>query len=302
MMRSQLNKMLLSFTGALVLFLIGLVIYTGLQQNKSTDLGNSPIRVVSSLNSYGEMAEAVLGNQGEVKSVMTNPDVDPHDYEPTANTAKLYERATVTISNGGGYDTWSERFTKANKDVKAVNVVEMYHYQEGQNEHFWYQPDVVNRVTNALVDTYSAIKPDQRAYFEQNAKNYQKKMQKVDHLRTQLKQEMAGKGVLATEPVFDPQLEAVGAKRLDTAFAQAIDEGNDPTPAAMSEWQGKLKNHEAVAVIDNTQSSSKLVKQALQEAKAAGVPIVPVTESMPKNTSYIDWQYNQLKSLQKAVQ
>ncbi|SUP52449.1 Uncharacterised protein [Weissella viridescens] len=33
-MRSQLNKMLLSFTGALVLFLIGLVIYTGLQQNK----------------------------------------------------------------------------------------------------------------------------------------------------------------------------------------------------------------------------------------------------------------------------
>ncbi|SUP52452.1 Uncharacterised protein [Weissella viridescens] len=64
----------------------------------------------------------------------------------------------------------------------------------------------------------------------------------------------------------------------------------------------QVKNHEAVAVIDNTQSSSKLVKQALQEAKAAGVPIVPVTESMPKNTSYIDWQYNQLKSLQKAVQ
>lgn len=301
-MRSHLSKVLLFVSGAFVLTLIGMVIVTGLKQNQGEKKDNAKIQVVSSLNSYGEMAESVLGNQGDVQSVITSPDVDPHDFEPTANTAKQYRNATVIISNGGGYDEWSERFAKSNSHAKSVNLADMYDYHDGDNEHYWYQPDVVARLTNQLVDTYSEIKPDQREYFEKNAKAYQQKAEKLTKLQAELKADVNGKGILATEPVFDPQLEALGAKMLVPEFSHAIEEGNDPTPAALTKWQTALQNHQAVAVINNTQTTSKLVKQALEEAQATDVPIVPVTESMPKDKSYIDWQYDQLKSLQKAVQ
>ncbi|MBM7616865.1 zinc/manganese transport system substrate-binding protein [Weissella uvarum] len=301
-MQNKWRTVLLTISGGIVLFLIGLVIFTGVKQNRNLSFNHQPIRVVSSLDSYGEMAQAVLGKQGEVKSVMTDPNVDPHDFEPTANTAKLYQNATVTISNGGGYDTWSERFTKANHQAHAINLADLYDYHDGDNEHYWYEPDVVTRLTNQLVQTYSRIEPSQRQYFEKNARAYQRKAQKIETLRAELKAELAGKGVLTTEPVFDHQLSGLGVKMLDPAFAQAIDDGNDPTPTAMSDWQKAVKQHQAVVVINNKQTSSRLVKQALNEAKQAGVPIVNVTETMPKDTTYIDWQYDQLKQLQKAVQ
>ncbi|WP_180368501.1 metal ABC transporter solute-binding protein, Zn/Mn family, partial [Oenococcus oeni] len=66
----------------------------------------SKIKVVASVDFYGEAAKAVLGNKGTVTSVIKNPSIDPHDYQPTSNVAKKVSEANFVLYNGIGYDTW----------------------------------------------------------------------------------------------------------------------------------------------------------------------------------------------------
>lgn len=299
-MQNKRSKFLLWIPGVLVIGLIGLVIYQGLQQNKTAQT-NDKLMVVASLNSYGDIAEAVLGDAGTVTSVISNPDVDPHDFEPTPNTAKQYDQADVIISNGGGLDAWSEKFAKANPKAKAISLSQLYDYKPGDNEHFWYEPDLVEKLTKELVVAYSEIAPDERRTFEANAEKYLAKMDKVHALRDTLSTSLKGQGVLTTEPIFDPWLKSMGAKVLVPEFAYAVEEGQDPTPAAITAWEDAARQHRAVVVIQNTQATSQLVDQAVKTAKDADVPVVKVSETKPADMDYVDWQYAQLEALQKEV-
>lgn len=299
-MQNKRPKFLLWIPAILVVGLIATVIYQGLQQNKTVK-SDDKIQVVASLNSYGDIAEAVLGDAGSVTSVIANPDVDPHDFEPTPSTAKQYDASDVIISNGGGLDAWSEKFAQANKQAKSISLSTLYNYQAGDNEHFWYEPDLVEKLTKELVKTYSDIAPDQRRVFEDNAQRYLAKMDKVTTLRDELATELKGKSVLTTEPIFDPWLKAMGVKVMVPEFAYAVEEGQDPTPAAITAWEDAARQGKVVAVIQNTQATSQLVDQAVKTAKDAKVPVVQVSETKPADVNYVDWQYAQLKALKEAV-
>ena len=48
------------------------------------------IKVVTTTDFYGQVAEEVLGNKGKVTSIINNPSVDPHDYEPTTQTSIFF--------------------------------------------------------------------------------------------------------------------------------------------------------------------------------------------------------------------
>ena len=52
-------------------------------QSASGDKSDKPV-IVASTNVWGSVARAVGGDQAEVKSVITKPTQDPHDYEATA--------------------------------------------------------------------------------------------------------------------------------------------------------------------------------------------------------------------------
>ena len=108
--------------------------------------------------------------------------------------------------------------------------------------------------------------------------------------------------LLATEPVFDNTLLSLGADMQDQQFARAVEEGDDPTPSDVREWQELIKQGQIAAVIDNPQATGKLAKQGVDYAKAHDVPIVQARETKPAQTSYIAWQMKQLNALNEALQ
>ena len=57
---------------------------------------------VSSLNFYGEAAQAVAGKYGQTVSVIDNAAVDPHEYQPATVQAEQVAKANVVILNGLG--------------------------------------------------------------------------------------------------------------------------------------------------------------------------------------------------------
>ena len=84
-------------------------------------------------------------------------------------------------------------------------------------------------------------------------------------------------------------------------FQKAIAEGNDPPADTVVAAENQVKGKKIKALIYNEQTISPITSRLQDEAKAAGIPVVPVTETMPSVTDYQDWMLSQLAALDRAL-
>ena len=272
----------------------------------SSQTSNNKINILTSLDFYGQTAKAVAGKYGKVTAIIDRPSVDPHDYEPTVNTAKQASSAQLIIYNGLGYDDWMEKLT-VNKQAGArvINVgTSVAKKADGANEHVWYDPTTMPKLATKIAADLSKIQPQHKRYFYQQARKYQASTRAITTKIKQLKQQAKGQRVAVSEPVFDYSLKAMGYHITNNHFARAIEEGTDPSPKDIQQMQQAIKHHRIAFFVENTQSDSNLVTNMVKLAKQYDVPVLKVTETLPANQTYESWmlsQYNQLAKIQKAA-
>jgi len=71
------------------------------------------VQVVAAENFWGSIASQVGGVHAHVLSIITNPNTDPHSYEPTATDARTLAASQLVIENGIGYDPWVQKLLSA---------------------------------------------------------------------------------------------------------------------------------------------------------------------------------------------
>ncbi|KRM71895.1 ABC-type metal ion transport system protein [Lacticaseibacillus brantae DSM 23927] len=273
------------------------------QKATSTASSNTSgkINVIASVDFYGEVAKAVLGDHGTVTSIIDNPDVDPHDYEPTTAVGKSVATANVVVANGIGYDGWMDKLVKAaNNKVQYVRVGEdVMNKKEGDNEHLWYNDKTIPALANHLAKVYGKLDSKHAADYTANAKKYIASLEPLTKLIAELKTKSNGQKVDVSEPVFDNALDALGYKMNDAHFAKATEDGTDPSPADIAQIKADIKGKKIAFFVQNSQADSKLVDSLAAEAKSAGVPVLKVTETLPKGKTYLTWMLGQYQDLQK---
>ncbi|AVH75170.1 metal ABC transporter solute-binding protein, Zn/Mn family [Weissella koreensis] len=286
-----------------VIILLGLIFQRAWQNEKANQglEATKKINIVTSLAVYGEMAKAVVGNRGQVDSILTKASIDPHEYEPSVETAKQYAKAQLIISNGAGYDAWSTKFAKANQKAQKINVNQVVGYQAGDNEHFWYQPMIAKQMMQPLVDKLSSIDPASKSYFEANAKKYMATLRPLENKRNKLSVQLKGKKIMVTEPVYDNALTGLGVKNINQNFSRAIEAGNDPIPTDVLAWNDTLKQGEVAFVVNNPQAENTVTKRAVSMARQDKVPVVEVTETKPDDKNYLQWQLEILDQIEEAL-
>ena len=142
-----------------------------------------PIKIVASLNFYGEAAQAVAGKYGQTVSVIDNAAVDPHEYQPATVQAEQVAKANVVILNGLGYDQWMNDLVKANQNGSqtVVNVGRQIAGQKnGANEHVWYRPQTMKKLAYYLAKKYAKLDPKHKQYYYRNAKKYVSSLTAID--------------------------------------------------------------------------------------------------------------------------
>lgn len=263
-----------------------------------------PIRVVTGLNFYGEVAKQVAGQHGQVTSFINSSAVDPHDYQPGAKQAEEVTKSNVVIENGVGYDNWMNKLVKSsgNQDAKVVNVGKVVGKKNGDNEHLWYRPTTVKQLANALASQYSKIDPDHAKEYCANAHRYIASLKPLDQQIAKDKQQVnpQKKEVAVSEPVFDYALESMGYQVMDKHFEKAVEDGTDPSPKDIHQLQQAIRKHQIAFFVDNTQASDRVVKNLVALAKKNDVPVLKVTETKPsQKMTYTEWMMNQYQELSK---
>lgn len=283
---------------ALLAVVFGLMV-TGWSPKKQSA---KPIRVVASLNFYGEVAKAVAGDHGEVTTFINSSAVDPHEFQPSTKQAKQASEANVLIQNGLGYDHWMTKLAKA--DGKGKNLIDVgtmvAKQKDGANEHVWYREQTMAGLADLLAARFAKIDPAHKATYRKNAKAYKDRLTKLDATIAKAK---AGVGnnrlVDVSEPVFDYALKNLGYQVNDQHFEKAVEDGSDPSPKDIAGIQDDIKNHRIAFFVNNSQESDSTVNNLVKLAKENHVPVLNVTESEPAGKDYVSWMMSQYQALIK---
>ncbi len=262
---------------------------------------NQKIQVVATVDFYGEVAKAVGGDQVSVQSIIDNPAIDPHDYEPTTKVGKQVATANLIVASGIGYDGWMDKLVKSESKSKQYLRVadDLMGKHEGDNEHIWYDPRTMPKLANALADKFAKQDPSKKAIFKANAKKYIASLNNLNALIQKLKQNVHDQKVDVSEPVFGYTLDYLGYKVNNTHFAQATEEGTDYSAKDINGVQDDIKEKKIAFFVNNSQASSKIVDGLVKLAKQHDVPVLNVSETLPKGKNYRTWMTSQYQQLEK---
>lgn len=268
---------------------------------KQSSSNGSKIQVVASLDFYGEVAKAVGGNKVSVQSIINNPAVDPHDYEPTTKVGKSVASADLVVASGIGYDGWMDKVVKsADKSKNYLRVADdLMNKKEGDNEHIWYDPRTMPKLANTLADKFAKKDPADKATFKANAKKYIASLDDLNTLINKLKSKVNGQLVDVSEPVFGYALDYLGYKVNDDHFSKSTENGTDYSAKDIHGIETDIKEKKIAFFVNNIQASSKTVNQLVKLAEQNNVPVLKVTETLPKGKNYRTWMTSQYQQLEK---
>lgn len=274
--------------------------------HRTTDLGAVPLHVMAAENFWGSIATQLGGTKVDVQSIITNPDTDPHDYDPSAGDARSLAGAAVVIENGIGYDPWVSKLLAADhaEGQHIINVGTLVGVANGGNPHRWYNPTDVHTVIAAITAAYKAADPADATYFTGQQQNYLTTgLAKYNSIISQIEAAYAGTPVGASESIFAMIAPALGLNLLTPpTFLRAISEGTDPTSADKQTIDNQIKTHAIKVYVYNSQNATPDVQAQVDEAKAAGIPLTTITETLtPASATFQDWQVAQLVALQAAL-
>jgi len=263
-----------------------------------------PLRIVAAENFYGGVAQQIAGSDSTIKSILTNPNQDPHEFTTNASTAKAVADADIVIYSGINYDPWMDKLlgTSGKLGRVAINVAELIGAKEGDNPHVWYAPPTMPALGAKLVEVLSKINPTQAGDYQKRLDDFNASMKPELDKITSIKASAAGLQVTATEPVFGYMAQALGFKVLNYDFQIKIMNDAEPTADETAAFEESLTSKTAKILFYNSQVTDPTTDRLQKMAKAAGIPVVGVTETQPPDQkSYVDWMMHELDGVQTAL-
>lgn len=264
------------------------------------------LSVVAGESPWGSIAAAIGGEHVAVTSLLSAPGADPHEYQPTAEAAAAVATASVVIENGLGYDRFLERMlaqgsTGPRRVVVAAEVLGVD--EPTANPHLWYAVERVPVVAASIEAALAAADPRHAASYRRGLERLDAGLSGLDASVLAIRSAHRGAKVLVTERLADYLLAEAGLDIASpSAFARSVESGESPSAAATAQMRSELSSGRASALVLNAQVLSPAARSIRDLARSAGVPVVPMTETVqPVGSSYVSWQSRQVAALSRAL-
>jgi zinc/manganese transport system substrate-binding protein len=262
------------------------------------------IGVVAAENFYGDVVQQIAGNHVKVTSILSDPNVDPHEYETNSADAIAVANARLVIQSGIGYDSFIDHLVKASPNPRRTLVVvaALTGHRDGDNPHLWYQPATMPKVARVLTAVLIKIDPADAAYYRDGEARFLSSLEPLTRKIAAIKTRYGGAPVAYTEPVFGYMGEALGLHVLTSeAFQKAVEDGNDPPAAAIASMETDLRAHRVKVLLYNVQTVTPITTRIQRLAKQSGISVVGVSETEPPGKTYQQWMLSQLDALEQAL-
>jgi zinc/manganese transport system substrate-binding protein len=262
------------------------------------------IAVVAAENFYGDIARQVGGSRVSVTSILSDPNIDPHEYETSVQNALTVTRAQIVIKNGDGYDTWMDKLLEASPNPERVVITagDLAIEKLPDNPHYWYSVDNMQAVAKGIAAVLNKLDGSGKADFDANLAKFDQSLAAITEKMDSIRSSYNGKPIGLTETIFLYQANRMGLQVMTpAAFAKAVSEGNDPPADTVLTMEDQLAQRQFKTLIYNQQTVSPITANLKKEAGKMNIPVVGVTETMPSDMTYQQWMLSQLDALQTAL-
>ena len=281
---------------------------TACSGDKSPDAaGAQTPTVVASTDVWGSVAQAVAGDHAKVTSLITSASADPHSFEASPSNAAEIADASLVVYNGGGYDHWVDAVLSSHPGVASIDAYSLLQAPPGEpqpaNEHVFYDLGTARAVATTIADRLAQDDPAHAADYKANAEAFNRSVDGIAQTEKALRTSHPGAAVVATEPVAHYLLVAAGlTDKTPAGFANAVEQDTDPAPVDVAAMLDLINSRQVAAVVFNEQTVTEVTKQVQAAAESAGIPVVPVTETLPDGKDYLGWQRDTADRLTAALQ
>lgn len=262
------------------------------------------IKIVAAENFYGNIAQQLGGDKVSVTSILSDPNVDPHEYESDVQDGIAITNANIVIENGLQYDTWMDKLLSASPDPDRMLITAGTIAPDPltENPHVWYGIDNISAIAGAIANALIKTDPVDAAFFQDNLATFNASLASITAKMAEIRTQYAGTAVGLTETIYLYQTEPIGLGVLTPfSFEKAIAEGNDPSAQDVNIADRQIAEKKISVLIYNSQTVTPITTNMENAAIANGIPVVPVTETMPPNDSYQSWMMDELNALQAAL-
>jgi zinc/manganese transport system substrate-binding protein len=268
--------------------------------------GSRIVHVVAAENFWGNIVAQVGGSHVAVTSIISDPTADPHLYASDPRDAARIAQANVVVVNGLGYDDFMTKLLGAapNARRRVINVAKLLRPGGADpNPHLWYDVSRVGSVARAIAATLASEDPADERQFTAGAARFEHSLGPILATVREIRTRFPGAPVAYTERVAGYLLAGAGLSiKTPAGFAAAIEAGNEPSPRDSQALDDLVSHRRIKALLYNAQAVSAVTKRVLASARRAGVPIVAVTETLPRSEpTYQSWQLDQARALLRAL-
>ncbi|MDR3573486.1 MAG: zinc ABC transporter substrate-binding protein [Anaerolineaceae bacterium] len=290
--------------GALLLLFLTACTAPSANASPQAPASGRQVLVVAAENFYGDIAQQLGGEHVTVVSILSDPNIDPHEYESNVQNGVAVSQAQLVIENGGGYDTWMDKLLSASPNPQRIVLTgaAIADHKLPENPHVWYSIDNIQTIARAVTGALEKSDPADAPAYQQNLSKFLVSLAPLQQKLSDLKARYAGTPVGLTETIFLYQSDPIGLKVLTPFdFEKAIAEGNDPPAYTVVTTTDQISHHQIKVLIYNNQTVTPVTTTLQNEAKQANIPTVAVSETMPVGRTYQQWMLDQLNALQKAL-
>lgn len=302
------KKLALYFSGFIAIVIVGFLVRQGIKSTNTTTTltgQSSIIRVVAAENFYGDIVSQLGGKHVLVTSILSDPNVDPHQYESNIQDAIAINKATVVIKNGDGYDTWMDKLLSASPNTKRIVLTgaAIADHKLPDNPHVWYGIENIQTIASKITATLKTQDSADSSEFDKNLLNFDNSLKPIVQKIMDIKTSYAQTPVGLTETIYLYQTQQMALSVLTPfSFEKAIAEGNDPSADDVAKANDQITKKQIKVLIYNEQTITPVTTNLQNLATQQHIPVVPVTETMPATKNYQTWMLSQLVSLQNALQ
>jgi zinc/manganese transport system substrate-binding protein len=262
------------------------------------------IRIVAAEDFYGNIAQQLGGGKVSVTSILSDPNVDPHEYESDVQDGIAVTDANIIIENGLEYDTWMDKLLGAspNPGRIVIDAGTVAPDPLPENPHVWYGIDNISAIAGTITSALIKIDPADALTFNANLAAFNASLAPITAEMNTIKSQYAGTPVGLTETIYLYQTGPMGLDVLTPiTFERAVAEGNDPSAQDVNATDQQIAQKQVKILIYNSQTVTPITTNLQDAAQANGIPVVPVTETMPASDTYQTWMMAELGALQAAL-
>src|SRR5436190_218297 len=143
-----------------------------------TSSSSQAINVVAAENFYGDVVKQLGGSHVAVTSILSDPNVDPHQYQSNVPTAEAIAKAQLVVANGDGYDTWMDRLLSASPNDSRIVLISanIANHKLPDNPHIWYDIDNMPTIAQAITTALKKLDANDASTFDKNLATFKQSL------------------------------------------------------------------------------------------------------------------------------